>query len=123
MNRTDHLPPPRRVALGAATAVTALLLGATVTGCQQSSETATHGFPQQPTTTTEETGLQETNSFGYIPEHETTLPTNGNGPGAPGPGDGGPFGGPGPGGGPFGSPPLPGGPGLPAAATLTTPAG
>ncbi|NKS62514.1 hypothetical protein GS966_02895 [Rhodococcus hoagii] len=117
MTPTNHAPLPRRMAVGAVAALAVASLG--LAGCDRASQTANHGFPQQPTSTTDETGLQQTNSFGYIPEHETTLPTNGNGPGAPGPFNDNPFDNPGP--------PLPGGPGLPARGaaqpTLTTPAG
>ncbi len=117
MTPTNHSPLPRRIAVGAVAALAVASLG--LAGCDRASQTANHGFPQQPTSTTDETGLQQTNSFGYIPEHETTLPTNGNGPGAPGPFNDNPFDNPGP--------PLPGGPGLPAHGavqpTLTTPAG
>ncbi len=81
MTPTNHSPLPRRIAVGAVAALAVASLG--LAGCDRASQTANHGFPQQPTSTTDETGLQQTNSFGYIPEHETTLPTNGNGPGAP----------------------------------------
>ncbi|MGO4203198.1 hypothetical protein AB4Z09_15905 [Rhodococcus sp. TAF43] len=108
----------------AAAAVSTALLGAGAISVLATTEDANQSFPQMtfsqmPQTTTEDTGLQQTDSFGYIPQHETTLPTNGNGPGAPGPFGNGPFDNPGP--------PLPGGPGLPAhatvAPTLTSPAG
>ncbi|MCA1005742.1 hypothetical protein LCL87_08435 [Rhodococcus hoagii] len=117
MIQTKHSPLPRRIAVGAVAALAVLTLG--LAGCDRPSEAANHSYPQEQTSTTDQTGLQQTNSFGYIPEHETTLPTNGNGPGAPGPFNDNPFDNPGP--------PLPGGPGLPARApvapTLTTPAG
>ncbi|RVW07684.1 hypothetical protein EGT67_19770 [Prescottella agglutinans] len=107
----------QRITILLIAAATVLALGIAAAGWQRASDVSTnHGYPQtQLTSTTDETGLEQTNSFGYIPEHETTLPTNGNGPGAPGPFNDDPFDNPGP--------PLPGGPGLPAAATLTTPAG
>ncbi|PTR25761.1 hypothetical protein C8K36_106194 [Rhodococcus sp. OK519] len=112
-------PLSQRIAIAVVAASTAVVLGVAASGCQKASEVTNHGYPQEQTTTTDETGLQQTNSFGYIPEHESPLPTNGNGPGAPGPFNDNPFDNPGP--------PLPGGPGLPARApaapTLTTPAG
>ncbi|WP_433608559.1 hypothetical protein [Prescottella agglutinans] len=106
----------QRIAILLVAAATVLTLGIAAAGWQRSSDVSTnHGYPQtQLTSTTDETGLQQTDSFGYIPQHETTLPTNGNGP-APGPFGNGPGKNPGP--------PLPGGPQLPAVATLTTPAG
>ncbi|CAM3165100.1 Lipoprotein [Prescottella defluvii] len=117
MNGRNGRSAPRWCALACAA-----LLGAGVVGVLATTHdttVTTPAFPQLPQTTTEDTGLQQTNSFGYIPEHETTLPTNGNGPGAPGPIGDNPFHNPGP--------PIPGGPGLPAHATvtptLTSPAG
>ncbi|WP_242676526.1 hypothetical protein [Rhodococcus sp. ABRD24] len=102
----------------------AAVLGAGAIGVLATAETTLQTSSQAPSSSTTDTGLQQTNSFGYIPQHETAPPTNG-GPGAPEPFGGGPFGD-----GPFGNPapPLPnGGPQLPAAApvepTLTTPAG
>lgn len=114
-------PMLRRLAVAAAALSTVLALGGTVTACDPNV-----GSTPELTTTEEGTnspedssGLQPTNSFGYIPEHESPLPTGENGPGVPGPGGGNPFDNPGP--------PLPGGPELPARAniqpTLTTPAG
>ncbi|WFR72988.1 hypothetical protein P9209_03840 [Prescottella defluvii] len=97
-------------------ASTVVTFGLTVAGYHRSSDSTNYSYPQtQMTSATDETGLQQTNSFGYIPQHETTLPTNGMGPGPQGPFGNGPGENPGP--------PLPGGPQLPAAATLTTPAG
>ncbi|GAB2634357.1 hypothetical protein ABI214_14250 [Prescottella soli] len=107
---------PRRIAIFLLAAATVLTLGTAVAGYHRSSDVSTNqGYPQtQMTSATDQTGLQQTDSFGYIPQHETTLPTNGMGPGGQGFGNG-------PGGNP--GPPLPGGPQLPAAATLTTPTG
>jgi len=117
MVEQNNRPFPRRIAIFLLAAATVLTLGTAVAGYHRTSEVSTnHSYPQtQLTSTTDETGLQQTNSFGYIPQHETTLPTNGMGPGPQGPFGNGPGENPGP--------PLPGGPQLPAAATLTTPAG
>lgn len=105
----------QRIAIVILAAATVLTLGISATSWHRSADSTNRGYPQtQVSPTSDETGLQQTDSFGYIPQHETTLPTNGNGP-APGPFGNGPGKNPGP--------PLPGGPQLPAVATLTTPAG
>ncbi|MDH6284962.1 hypothetical protein M2284_005310 [Rhodococcus sp. LBL1] len=115
MVRQNNRSLLRRVAIALAAAATVVTLGLTVAGYHQSSDSTNNSYPQtQMNSSTDQTGLQQTDSFGYIPQHETTFPTNGNGP-APGQFGNGPGNNPGP--------PLPGGPQLPAAATLTTPAG
>lgn len=99
-------PLSRRLALPAATTSAALLLfGAGATACQRPPDATDHGA-RPPTN--HDTGLQPTDSFGYLPQHETTVPTAGIGPAGPDAFGDDPFDNPGP--------PLPGGPGLPARA-------
>lgn len=108
--------------LVAAAAVAAGLLGGAITGCDDNID-SNPGLPttKEETEETEETdpedssGLQQTNSFGYIPEHERTFETDPIGP------EGGNIEND-----PFelgGGSSLPGGSRLPAEATLTTPTG
>ncbi|CAM3165071.1 Secreted protein [Prescottella defluvii] len=68
-----------RMLAAAATVLAAGFLGAAVTGCADSIDTspATLTTEEEGTDTPEDpSGLQQTNSFGYIPEHETTLETD-----------------------------------------------
>ncbi len=65
--------------LVAAAAVGAGLLGGAITGCDDNIESgpATLTTEEEGTDTPEDpSGLEQTNSFGYIPQHETTLETD-----------------------------------------------
>ncbi len=68
MTPTNHSPLPRRIAVGAAAALAAASLG--LAGCDRAAQTANHGFPQQPTSTTDETGLQQSD-FVQTTSHDT----------------------------------------------------
>ncbi len=83
MNRQTIEHRGAMVAAAAATAVASGLLGAAVAGGDDQAESnpATLTTEEEGTDSPEDpSGLEQTNSFGYIPEHETTLETDPIGP-------------------------------------------